>query len=97
MKETLAGALKTSMESQTTLLPPGDLANRRSFQAVKRLITPTGYRLDALRTDAGHADEFWAAALGRAMAVSSANYVPASTVGRVGGKPITAGLMQMRF
>jgi phage FluMu gp28-like protein len=96
IKETMAGALKTSMESQTTLLPPGDLANRRSFQSVKRLITPTGYRLDALRTDAGHADEFWAAALGRAMALSSANYVPASDVGTVGA-PVAAGMLGRVF
>lgn len=96
IKESLANALKTSMEAQTTLLPPGDLANRRAFQSVKRLITPTGYRLDSLRTDAGHADEFWAAALGRAMAVSSARYVPASEVGIVGASPL-AGLIGMRF
>jgi phage FluMu gp28-like protein len=96
IKESLAGSMKTAMESQLVLLP-SEIAIRRAFQAVKRLITPTGYRLDSARTEAGHADEFWAAAIGRAMAASGANYVPASEVGLVGGRPIAAGLMGMKF
>jgi phage FluMu gp28-like protein len=96
IKETLATSMKTAMESQLVLLPDGDLANRRAWQAVKRLITPTGYRLDSARTDAGHADEFWAAAIARSMAVSQVNYVPASSVGLM-GKPVAAGMLGMRF
>jgi phage FluMu gp28-like protein len=37
---------------------------RRAVNAVKRYTSPTGhFRFDADRTDAGHADEFWALAL----------------------------------
>ncbi|MBZ5545443.1 MAG: hypothetical protein LAO07_17485 [Acidobacteriia bacterium] len=37
---------------------------RRAFSAIKRLVTATGaLRFDAARSDAGHADAFWAKAL----------------------------------
>ncbi len=97
VKEVMAVGLKNAMEVQGILLPE-EPATRRAFQAVKRFVGPTGnIRYDAARTDAGHADEFWAVALARAAADNEGgNYVPASDCGLV-GKSITSGLMGMRF
>ena len=51
------------MEKQLSLLPDTREV-RRAFSAVKRVVTPSGnLRFDAVRTAAGHADEFWAKAL----------------------------------
>jgi phage FluMu gp28-like protein len=51
------------MEARLTLLPD-TREIRRAFSAVKKIVTPSGnLRFDAERTDAGHADEFWAKAL----------------------------------
>ena len=63
VKEDLAYRTKRRLEARGSLLPDaGEI--RRAFSAVKRLVTATGnLRFDAERTDAGHADEFWAKAL----------------------------------
>jgi phage FluMu gp28-like protein len=51
------------MEARLTLLPD-TREIRRAFSALKKFVTPSGnLRLDAARSDAGHADEFWAKAL----------------------------------
>lgn len=95
VKETMATELKTTMEDLGFGLP-SDKAIRRAFQSVKRFVGPTGHiRYDSARTDAGHADEFWALALAN-MASSSKGYVPASEGGLVGA-PVLAGMMGMRF
>jgi phage FluMu gp28-like protein len=63
VKEDLAFRTRRRMEAGATLLPDTrDI--RRAFSAVKKLVTPGGnVRFDAARTEAGHADEFWAKAL----------------------------------
>ena len=63
VKEDLAFRTKRRMEARLTLLPDTREV-RRAFSAVKKFVTPSGnLRFDAARTDAGHADEFWAKAL----------------------------------
>jgi phage FluMu gp28-like protein len=63
VKEDLAYRTKRRMESGLTLLPDSREI-RRAFSAVKKFVTVSGnVRFDAARTDAGHADEFWAKAL----------------------------------
>ena len=63
VKEDLAFRTKRRMEARLTLLPD-TREIRRAFSAVKKYITPSGnLRFDAVRTEAGHADEFWAKAL----------------------------------
>ncbi len=63
LKENLAFRTRRRMESRLALLPD-TREIRRAFSAVKKFVTPGGnLRFDAARTDAGHADEFWAKAL----------------------------------
>jgi hypothetical protein len=63
VKEDLAFRTKRRMEARLTLLPD-TREIRRAFSAVKKFVTPSGnLRFDATRTEAGHADEFWAKAL----------------------------------
>ncbi len=63
VKEDLAFRTKRRMEKQLSLLPD-TREIRRAFSAVKKMVTPSGnLRFDAVRTAAGHADEFWAKAL----------------------------------
>ncbi len=63
VKEDLAYRTKRRMESGLTVLPDSREI-RRAFSAVKKFVTVSGnVRFDAARTDAGHADEFWAKAL----------------------------------
>jgi phage FluMu gp28-like protein len=63
VKEDLAYRTRRRLENRLSLLPDSrDI--RRAFASIKRLVTLTGnLRFDAERTDAGHADEFWAKAL----------------------------------
>ncbi len=63
VKEDLAYRVKRRMEDGLVLLP--DVPSvRRAFSTVKKFVTPAGHlRFDAERTEAGHADEFWAKAL----------------------------------
>ena len=63
-KERMATLTKRSFEERTLRIPSAPFI-RRSVNAVKRYTSPTGhFRFDAERTDQGHADEFWALALG---------------------------------
>jgi len=63
VKEDLAFRTKRRMEARLSLLPD-TREIRRAFSAVKKFVTPSGnLRFDAARTEAGHADEFWAKAL----------------------------------
>ena len=63
VKEDLAYRTKRRLENRLSLLPDTREV-RRAFSAVKRFVTPSGnLRFDAQRTEAGHADEFWAKAL----------------------------------
>jgi phage FluMu gp28-like protein len=66
---------------------------RRAFNAVKKLVTAQGnIRFDADRTDAGHADEFWA----KSLADLAADQPAASfeDYGSVHGEPVTAGFRE---
>jgi hypothetical protein len=63
VKEDLAFRTRRRMEARATFLPD-TREIRRAFSAVKKFVTPSGnLRFDAARTEAGHADEFWAKAL----------------------------------
>ena len=71
VKEDLAVRVKRMLEERRLLLPY-DPVIRASLGAVKRCVTPAGnVRFDADRTDAGHADHFWALALALAAADDS--------------------------
>jgi len=64
IKEHLASSVLGRFEDRR-LRVPGDREIRESFHSVRKTVTLAGnIRFDAARTDAGHADEFWAAALG---------------------------------
>jgi phage FluMu gp28-like protein len=63
VKEDLAVRLRTRMEDRLIRLP-ADRAVREDLHAVKKIVTAAGnVRYDAERTEAGHADRFWALAL----------------------------------
>ncbi len=95
-KEAMATAVKTQLEERAVALPES-VAVRRAMQAVKRYMTPTGnIRFDAARTDAGHADEFWALALAIQAASQNRGYVPASECGLV-GESVLGNLMEAAF
>lgn len=96
VKEAMALRMKTALEERTFGLPENRKV-RRAFQAVKRFVTPAGnIRFDANRTDQGHADEFWAAALALEAASGDRTYVPASEGGLV-GKSVLGNLMRRIF
>ena len=64
VKEHLASMLLSRFEDRRVRVPD-DRIIRESFHSVRKTVTLAGnIRYDAARTDAGHADEFWAAALG---------------------------------
>ncbi len=63
VKEALAVRVKRLLEERRLKIPY-DPAIRAALGAIKRYVTPAGnVRFDAERTDAGHADYFWALAL----------------------------------
>ncbi len=63
VKEALAVRVKRLLEERRLKIPY-DPAIRAALGAIKRYVTPAGnVRFDAERTDAGHADHFWALAL----------------------------------
>lgn len=96
-KERMATALKTEMESSRVLIPAGELPIRKALQAVKKFTGSTGkVRFDAARTDAGHADEFWALALANAATEKSGTYVPADECGLV-GRTVMGNLLEVAF
>ncbi len=78
VKQDLAVRARRLFEERRIRIP--DHAGlRRDIGAVKRIITPAGnVRFDAERTDAGHADRFWALALALAAADSG---LPAASLG----------------
>lgn len=62
-KEKMATLTKRKFEERKIRIAEAP-ALRRAINAVKRYTSPTGhFRFDAERTEAGHADEFWALAL----------------------------------
>jgi len=64
IKEHLASLVLSRFEDKRIRVPD-DPVTRESFHSVRKTITAAGnIRFDAARTEAGHADEFWAAALG---------------------------------
>jgi phage FluMu gp28-like protein len=70
-KEAMATETKKNFENRRCRIPSAPFI-RRSINAVKRYASPTGhFRFDAERTEAGHADEFWALALCTAAASTS--------------------------
>jgi phage FluMu gp28-like protein len=75
MKEDLAYRTRRRMEDGLTRLPDTREV-RAAFSAVKRFVTATGsLRFDAARTEAGHADQFWA----KTLADYAADLRPASS------------------
>ena len=63
VKEALAVRVKRLLEERRLKIPY-DPAIRAALGAIKRYITPAGnIRFDAERSEAGHADHFWALAL----------------------------------
>jgi phage FluMu gp28-like protein len=97
VKLRLGGLLKRRFEEQMIWIPEMP-ALRRSIQAVKRFIGSTGaVRLDAVRTDQGHADEFWALALMcGAMEGPRRSYQPASDEDLV-GDTVVGNVMEAVF
>jgi len=64
IKEHLASLILSRFEDKRIRVPE-DMTIRESFHAVRKTVTAAGnIRYDAASTEAGHADEFWAAALG---------------------------------
>ena len=64
VKEHLASQILGRFEDKR-LRVPADRAIREDFHSVKKTVTLSGnIRYDAARTEAGHADRFWAAGLG---------------------------------
>ena len=63
MKAQLAFKTLTKLQDRLFIIPD-TMQVRESFHNVKKIVTPANnIRFDAERTDAGHSDEFWAAAL----------------------------------
>lgn len=94
-KEAMAIALKNRFEDRKIRIPE-DPKLRRAINAVKKFVTPSGnIRFDAQRTDAGHADEFWALALCN----NAATQPPAARVQDLIaiGTPLTSGLKEVQF
>jgi phage FluMu gp28-like protein len=78
-KEAMATSTKRGFEDRTIRIPAANHI-RRACNAVKRYTSPTGhFRFDAERTEAGHADEFWALALANAAAADSVTAAMASS------------------
>jgi phage FluMu gp28-like protein len=63
VKEDMAFRVLTKLQDRRFLIPDTQEI-RESFHNIKRVVTAAGnIRFDAERTEAGHSDEFWAAAL----------------------------------
>ncbi len=84
-KEMMVTATKRLMEERRLRLPFSPLI-RHAFGAIKRFLSTTGHaRFDAERSELGHADPFWGAALGVAAAQG-----PAISVELLRGGLVTA-------
>ena len=89
---------KKRLEEQTLLLPEGSRTIRNGFTKVKRLMGSTGVmRFDAERTDAGHADEFWAAMLAVSAAGGAAGYQSMADFGAIGGRTVLGNFTGRQF
>lgn len=98
IKERMAVEGKKRLEEQTLLLPPDSRTIRNGFTKVKRMVGSTGVmRFDAERTDAGHADEFWAAMLAVSAAGGAAGYQSMADFGAIGGRTVLGNFMERRF
>jgi phage FluMu gp28-like protein len=87
VKEDLAYRVRRRLENRLSVLPDTREV-RRAFLAIRRLNTVSGsLRLDAVRSEAGHADEFWAKALAD-LAADCAPVVPLTDGFLVEGAPI---------
>jgi phage FluMu gp28-like protein len=96
VKERMAALLKRRCEERLIWLPES-VTLRREFQAVKRYVGTSGaVRLDAGRTEKGHADWFWAAALLCAAAEGPPAHIPASEGGLV-GSTVMGNVMERVF
>ncbi len=74
IKEHLA-SLMLSGFADKLLRVPADRVIRDDFHSIRKTVTLAGnVRYDAARTEAGHADNFWAAALGKEAAIT--NLIP---------------------
>lgn len=64
LKSELAGLLRRRVEDRSIRIPV-DERIRNDWHSIERTVTPAGHiRFDADRNSGGHADRFWAAALG---------------------------------
>lgn len=64
IKQTMALQVRRRMEEKLDKIPMNSPQIERAMAAIKREVTVSGMlRFDAARTEAGHADEFWAKAL----------------------------------
>lgn len=90
-KEAMARLMKEGFEKVTIRIPENAPALEKSIQAVKRITSTAGnLRFDAARTEAGHADEFWAMALAE-NAASTTGWVDPDDIGTF-GTPMAAPL-----
>ncbi|MBW2560889.1 MAG: hypothetical protein JRE40_08550, partial [Deltaproteobacteria bacterium] len=65
IKEHLASLMLSGFQDRK-LRVPDDVKVRDSFHSVRKTVTAAGnIRYDAARTNEGHADDFWAASLGK--------------------------------
>jgi len=82
VKEDLAVTIRRAFEDRTLRIPI-DRDIRDDLHSIKKITTSAGNtRFDAERTDAGHADHFWAAALGTHAAINPAGPVDYQSVSR---------------
>ena len=71
IKEHLASLMLSGFEDKRVRVP-ADRKMREDFHSVRKTVTLAGnIRYDAARTEAGHADRFWAAALGKEAATTA--------------------------
>jgi phage FluMu gp28-like protein len=90
-KEDMAFRTRRFLEGGQSLIP-GSPDIQRAFASVKKVVTATGnIRFDAERTEAGHADQFWA----KALADLAADSAPVSHLsdGVIVGRPRAAEWM----
>ncbi len=74
VKEHLASLMRSGFEDKLVRVP-ADRIIREDFHSIRKTVTLAGnVRYDAAHTEAGHADRFWAAALGKEAATT--NVVP---------------------
>ncbi len=79
VKEDLAVTLRRKFEDRLVRIPP-DRWIREDFHSVKKYVTAAGnVRFDSERTEQGHSDHFWAAALGAHAAAETGPAVSVSS------------------